>query len=198
MFFVHGQMRLFRGSARCIQSTLHLSCPRTSIPQRCLASRLSARTISRRLISNNTKPDPTTLLAKQRLNRPVSPYLTVFRQKITGTVSITTRITGIILSGGIYLYATAYTLSPITGWDVTSETIANKFQGQNEIVKTGVKTLIAWPFLFHCLNGVRHLVWDTGVGLNSPAVVRSGWGVVGGSVVGGVVLGLHRPRKGEE
>ncbi|KAL4958086.1 hypothetical protein BDW69DRAFT_154963 [Aspergillus filifer] len=144
--------------------------------------------------SNNTKTkyNPTTLLAKQRLNRPVSPHLSIYRPQITWTVSIATRITGIILSGGLYLYATAHALSPVTGWDVTSDSVLRKFGEQNEIVKTGLKTLVAWPFLFHCLNGVRHLVWDTGVGLNNRAVTRSGWGVVGVSVSGGVILGLYR------
>ncbi|KAL4968354.1 succinate:quinone oxidoreductase subunit C [Aspergillus stella-maris] len=197
MLALHGQTRLFRGSARSIQSALYLAGPRTSIPQRCLTLRLPTRA-PRRLSSNNTKPGPATLLAKQRLNRPVSPYLTVFRQKITGTVSIATRITGIILSSGIYLYASAYALSPITGWDTSPSTVVEKFSELGPGTKGAVKILVAWPFLFHCLNGVRHLVWDTGVGLNNRAVVRSGWGVVGGSVVGGVVLGLYRPRKGEE
>ncbi|KAL4944187.1 hypothetical protein BDV06DRAFT_210485 [Aspergillus oleicola] len=155
------------------------------------------------LTSNTTKPtpkaktDPTTLLAHQRLNRPISPHLTIYRPQITWTVSIATRITGIILSGGVYLYATAYALSPVIGWDVSPESVVRGFGELYDGVKVGVKTLVAWPFLFHCLNGVRHLVWDTGRGLNNRAVIRSGWVVVGVSGVGGVLLGLYRPR-GEE
>jgi succinate dehydrogenase/fumarate reductase cytochrome b subunit len=31
--------------------------------------------------------------------------------------------------------------------------------------KVGIKSLIAWPFAYHSINGVRHLVWDTGAGI---------------------------------
>lgn len=32
--------------------------------------------------------------------------------------------------------------------------------------KFGIKTAIAMPFTYHSLNGVRHLVWDTGSSTN--------------------------------
>jgi len=33
--------------------------------------------------------------------------------------------------------------------------------------KVGIKTIAAFPFAFHALNGVRHLAWDTGAGMPS-------------------------------
>ncbi|KAL4931995.1 succinate:quinone oxidoreductase subunit C [Aspergillus undulatus] len=61
-------------------------------------------------------------LAKQRLNRPASPHMTIYRPRVTWVVSITTRITGVILLGGLYLYATAYLASDITGWEIQRAT----------------------------------------------------------------------------
>lgn len=47
---------------------------------------------------------------------------------------------------------------------------------------------LAWPFTFHSWNGVRHLVWDTGAQFRNEQVVRTGWAVVGLSLV--TALGL--------
>ena len=51
------------------------------------------------------------------------------------------------------------------------------------VLKGLVKFSIAWPFTYHLLNGVRHLVWDTGRELSNKGVQRTGWAVVGLSVV---------------
>ena len=40
-----------------------------------------------------------------------------------------------------------------------------------------------WALFYHLLNGVRHLVWDTGHGLELPSVYRGGWTVIILSVV---------------
>jgi succinate dehydrogenase / fumarate reductase cytochrome b subunit len=44
---------------------------------------------------------------------------------------------------------------------------------------------VAWSFAFvyHLLNGIRHLVWDVGHGLERATARRSGWGVVAGALV---------------
>lgn len=53
-----------------------------------------------------------------------------------------------------------------------------------------VKFGVSLPFTFHSLNGVRHLVWDTGRELSNKAVQRTGWFVVGATVVGSGVLAV--------
>ncbi|KAL4914915.1 hypothetical protein BDW62DRAFT_204135 [Aspergillus aurantiobrunneus] len=147
-----------------------------------------------RLSSQQIKPtNPQSVLPKQRLNRPVSPHLSIYRPQITWIVSIATRITGVALSGSLYLYATAYLLSPVTGWTIGSESLATAFSGLSGASKFALKFGVALPFTFHALNGVRHLVWDTGRGLTNLQVARSGWAVVGGSVVGAVLLALWKP-----
>lgn len=64
-----------------------------------------------------------------------------------------------------------------------SASIAAAVGGLPEVVKVGAKFLVAWPFTFHALNGVRHLVWDVGVALKNREVMLTGWAVVGGSLV---------------
>jgi succinate dehydrogenase (ubiquinone) cytochrome b560 subunit len=49
--------------------------------------------------------------------------------------------------------------------------------------KVAAKFTMAFPFTFHGVNGVSHLIWDTGNGLvNNKQIIRRGWGVVAVSV----------------
>lgn len=134
------------------------------------------------------------LLAQQRLRRPVSPHLSIYRPQITWIVSIATRITGIALSGGLYLYATAYLLSPVTGWNIGSESLVAAFSGLSPSAQFALKFGVALPFVFHSFNGIRHLVWDTGRMLTNKQIARSGWIVVGVAGVVAVLLTLWKPR----
>jgi succinate dehydrogenase (ubiquinone) cytochrome b560 subunit len=45
------------------------------------------------------------------------------------------------------------------------------------------------------MNGMRHLVWDTGRMLTNKQISRSGWTVVGASTVVAVLLALWKPKK---
>jgi succinate dehydrogenase / fumarate reductase cytochrome b subunit len=36
---------------------------------------------------------------------------------------------------------------------------------------------------YHALGGVRHLIWDTGRGLDVETADKLGWAMIGGSVV---------------
>ena len=51
-----------------------------------------------------------------------------------------------------------------------------------------IKSTLALPFTYHCMNGLRHLTWDLGRGLTNPAIIKSGWAVVGLSVTSALAL----------
>lgn len=55
-------------------------------------------------------------------------------------------------------------------------------------LKLVAKTLVAWPFVFHSVNSLRHLVWDTGRQMTNKSVIRTGWAAAAASVVGTVYL----------
>ena len=42
---------------------------------------------------------------------------------------------------------------------------------------------VAWPFAFHALNGVRHLVFDLGYGFANRTVIKGEYYIWGASVV---------------
>ncbi|EPS39934.1 hypothetical protein H072_6349 [Dactylellina haptotyla CBS 200.50] len=119
------------------------------------------------------------ILASQRLNRPVSPHLTIYQPQLTWYLSMTTRITGVGLSGIFYLYTIGYVFLSPFGVDMSIANISRKWGEMGTAVKMAVKAPIAAMFGFHFWNGVRHLVWDTGRELTVRGVYRTGYGVLG-------------------
>lgn len=94
------------------------------------------------------------------------------------------------LSGGTYLFALGYLASPYLGWHLESATLAAAFGALPFAAKLGIKTAVAAPFSFHCWNGVRHLVWDTGKFLDLKGVYATGYTVLGLTAVTTVGLVL--------
>ena len=135
-----------------------------------------------------SQSDAYAILARQRLNRPVSPHLTIYQPQIPWILSALNRVTGAALSGGFYIFGFAYLISPMVGWHLESAHLAEMFGGLGSVTKGLLKFTVAMPFSFHCWNGVRHLVWDTGREFATKSVVRTGWAVVGLSVVSSAVL----------
>lgn len=144
--------------------------------------------ISRPSTSSANPESPTDILAKQRLNRPVSPHLSIYKPQIGWVGSSLHRITGIALSGSLYLWATAYLASPALGWHLESASMVAAFAALPVAAKILLKASMALPFTFHSMNGLRHLMWDLGRGLSNPAIIKSGWTVVGLSVASALAL----------
>jgi succinate dehydrogenase / fumarate reductase cytochrome b subunit len=44
-------------------------------------------------------------------------------------------------------------------------------------------TLSLWGLWYHTLAGVRHLIWDQGIGLDLETAYKLGYAVIGGSFV---------------
>lgn len=49
--------------------------------------------------------------------------------------------------------------------------------------KAAVKFTIAWPFMFHVLNSLRHLAWDIGKGFAMKTVYQTGYLSAGLSIL---------------
>jgi succinate dehydrogenase / fumarate reductase cytochrome b subunit len=101
--------------------------------------------------------------------RPLSPFLT-YRWQYTMALSILHRVTGCALSVGLLLFA--YWLVAAASGKAEYET-ARAFFGH-----ALVRVLLigfSFAFFYHLLNGVRHLTWDTGHGMERKAARLSGW-----------------------
>jgi len=106
-------------------------------------------------------------------NRPLSPHLQVYRPQITSVLSITHRITGVILCAGAFLLAFLL-MSATYGPEMyaTAQGILGSFVGR--VILFGV----VFALWFHLANGIRHLAWDAGWGFELEQVRTSGIVVV--------------------
>ena len=112
------------------------------------------------------------------VKRPLSPHLQVYKPQITSVLSITHRATGVFLSLGTLF---------LTCWLVgiaASETAFNHFQ-QHVEAWYGKILLSAFVFslYYHLCNGIRHLCWDSGLGLEIDTTYKTGYTVIAVSVV---------------
>lgn len=142
----------------------------------------------RRQVGTTTQAEANKILADQRLKRPVSPHLSIYRPQITWYLSGLNRITGVALSGGLYLFSIAYLVAPVLGWHLESASLAAAFGALPIVAKFLLKTLVSLPFTVHSYNGVRHLFWDLGKGFQNKQVIETGWTVVGLSVASSLLL----------
>ena len=102
--------------------------------------------------------------------RPLSPHLSVYKFKYTLATSILNRFAGLILSLGLILFV--YWLVALAGG-------ARSYAQARVVLSLGVcklayAALIA-AFVYHLAAGVRHLIWDTGRGLERATARRSAW-----------------------
>ena len=114
----------------------------------------------------------------KRVARPLSPHLQVYRLQLTSITSILTRITGNALIVGAMLAV----------WWLLSAAISDTyFEMANAVVTSWFGDLVflgsAWAIWYHLLAGVRHLIFDTGRGLDLPTAEKLGWVCIIGSVV---------------
>jgi succinate dehydrogenase / fumarate reductase cytochrome b subunit len=109
--------------------------------------------------------------------RPTSPHAQIYRWQMGNTLSILHRITGAALAVG--LVALSYWLVSLAGGADSYESAARFFASP-----IGLAILLGWTFafLYHLLNGVRHLFWDAGQGFESKPRRLSGWAVVIGAI----------------
>jgi succinate dehydrogenase / fumarate reductase cytochrome b subunit len=107
--------------------------------------------------------------------RPTSPHVMIYRRAYTMVLSISHRIAGVAMSVGLIALA-AWLLAAASGPDAYAELVRLYSGWLFKVV------LCAWllAFLFHFANGIRHLLWDLGKGLEksqarSSAVVVVIW-----------------------
>ncbi|KAJ4377940.1 hypothetical protein N0V83_000770 [Neocucurbitaria cava] len=133
-----------------------------------------------------TQAEASEILAKQRLQRPVSPHLTIYKPQITWYGSALNRLSGIMLSAPLYLFGFAYLAAPTLGWHLETQSMAAAVAGWSATSKILLKSYFALPFFYHSLNGLRHLSWDLGTGFKNQTVIRTGWSVAALTVASSV------------
>jgi len=91
--------------------------------------------------------------------RPLSPHLQVYRLPLTAVVSVTHRMTGVLLSAGLVLFVVSLALIQCG---------SSSFHAMQGFIHLPLVNLAIWLMMyalfFHLCHGVRHLFWDAGQG----------------------------------
>jgi succinate dehydrogenase / fumarate reductase cytochrome b subunit len=111
--------------------------------------------------------------------RPLSPHLSVYRMsRYTLATSIANRFTGVALSAGLLLLV--YWLMSVAGG---AQSFARALRVLTSPLVRLIYAALIISFCYHLVAGVRHLVWDTGHGLERAQAQKSAWLVITLSVV---------------
>lgn len=116
-------------------------------------------------------------------NRPLSPHLSIYKFYPTMVMSIVHRITGGALYFGTVLVA---------WWLIAAAAGPAYFDFANAVFGSILGRLVlfgyTWALLHHMIGGIRHLVWDTGRGLEKHTSTKIAWATVITSVTLTIIL----------
>ena len=131
-------------------------------------------------------------VANRPVHRPLSPHLQIYRPQLTSMLSILHRATGIALAVGALYLAVWVMCAAASPRHLRHASRASTPRSSGRFVLGG------WLFcaFYHLCNGIRHLFWDAGYGFELKDAYRSGWIVVGVSLVATVAVVDRRPPAG--
>jgi succinate dehydrogenase / fumarate reductase cytochrome b subunit len=120
--------------------------------------------------------------------RPLSPFVfsesgLLYRWQYTMALSILNRITGLAQSIGLILFV-YWLVAAASGEEAYA-------QAQTVFAHPLTKFALfvfSFSFFYHLANGIRHLVWDTGRGLERKSARTSGWVAFIASVVATILF----------
>ncbi len=121
--------------------------------------------------------------AKIGAERPLSPHLQIYRPTLTMMMSIAHRISGAANAAGFILLV--WWLVAIAAGPEAYAQVANVLASVPGQV---LLFLFGWSLIHHMLGGIRHLIWDTGAGLDKTSIEVLAWLTIISSTVLTVLL----------
>lgn len=97
-------------------------------------------------------------------NRPLSPHLDIYRWRITMLTSTLHRLSGVVLSFGLFVLVLRLAFIAAGG--------------EADFAPSGMMQNAFWfvwslAIYYHLANGIRHLVWDSGRGFAVKTAEKS-------------------------
>ncbi len=93
----------------------------------------------------------------EQRKRPLSPHLQVYRLPLTAVVSVTHRMTGVLLTAGLMLFVVSLAMIQCG---------AKSFNAMQAFIQQPLAEVALWLMIyalfFHLCHGIRHLFWDAG------------------------------------
>lgn len=112
------------------------------------------------------------------IKRPLSPHLQVYRLPMMAKMSILHRATGVLLTAGLVVMAI---------WFLAAGLGEERYNQAMAFIGTPYTKYIfvGWAFalFYHMSNGIRHMLWDIGIGLNEKTSIKTGWVVLASAAI---------------
>ena len=110
-------------------------------------------------------------------SRPLSPHIQIYKPIPTMVMSIFHRATGMALYAGTVLVAW-WIIAAASGPEAFAT--ASAFFGSwfGRLVLLGY----TWALMHHMLGGIRHFVWDAGLGFDKHVSTKMAWATLAGSL----------------
>jgi succinate dehydrogenase / fumarate reductase, cytochrome b subunit len=115
--------------------------------------------------------------------RPLSPHIGVYKFMYTMSLSILHRITGCAATAGLLAFVW-WLMALASGPEAYATAMRCLSSPLGKLLLIG----FTFSFLFHFCNGIRHLVWDTGRGLERAQARASGYAVMVSAIILTVVV----------
>jgi len=100
-------------------------------------------------------------------DRPISPHLQIYRLPLTGLISISHRITGVLLAFG--LIGVVFMLAQIQSGMLAYLQMQNLL---HTLLMQLILSCFIYALMFHFCHGVRHLIWDAGQSFSRETLTR--------------------------
>jgi len=122
---------------------------------------LAANCAQRNVLTAARKPVATQLMqvtdlstydSGKKFDRPTSPHLLIYSWPLAAIASVTTRITGALLTVGVY----GIGLGSLVGADMPAVMACLGASSIGPLVKLSV----AFPLTYHFVGGARHFYWE--------------------------------------
>lgn len=111
----------------------------------------------------------------------MSPYMIgpYYKPQLTSMLSIASRLTGVFLTAVSLPLFLWWILALMSG----PEAFAMVGEFMSSLIGRAIVLFSAFSVCYHLMNGIRHLVWDTGSMLEIKDVYQSGYVMVVASVI---------------
>lgn len=108
-----------------------------------------------------------------KIDRPLSPHLQIYRPLVNMVMSILHRITGAALYFGTLILAV---------WLVAAASGPEAYQALSACLDTWPGRIVlfgyTWALIHHALGGIRHFIWDFGIGYEHETIDLLSWGTI--------------------
>lgn len=78
------------------------------------------------------------------------------------------------------MYFISYLVAPVFGISIDSSTLVDAFASLPMVIQNGIKFGLGFPFVYHFFNGIKHLIYDAGIGYKKGTIKKADyflWGI---------------------